>query len=64
LVFILWGSIRDCQESADRHHASTLSSPRRTPRPFPRYKGFFGSKPFTRANEYLEKHGHEQIRWA
>jgi uracil DNA glycosylase len=27
------------------------------------HKGFFGSKPFSRINEYLEKNNFSEIKW-
>lgn len=62
LVFILWG--RHAQEyrglvNEERHlvlagvHPSPLSASR----------GFFGSRPFSRANAYLVQHGIEPIDW-
>ena len=34
------------------------------PSPFSAHKGFFGSKPFSRANEYLVSNGKTPIDWA
>ncbi|MGB9990489.1 uracil-DNA glycosylase [Pseudoduganella rhizocola] len=63
LVFILWGSYAIAKKALiDTSKHLVITSPH--PSPFSAYKGFFGSKPFTRANEYLAKHGQEQIRWA
>lgn len=62
LVFILWGSPAQKKAkvvSKDRHlvlesvHPSPLSS----------YRGFFGSKPFSKTNDYLVAHGHKAIDW-
>ncbi|MCI5937601.1 MAG: uracil-DNA glycosylase [Eubacterium sp.] len=62
IVFILWG--KPAQEKAKK-----LNNPKhlilRAPHPSPlsAYRGFFGSKPFSKANEFLEKNGAEPIDW-
>jgi uracil-DNA glycosylase len=33
------------------------------PSPFSAHKGFFGSKPFSRANDYLVANGQSPIHW-
>ena len=33
------------------------------PSPFSADKGFFGSKPFSKTNEYLKNHKKEEIKW-
>ncbi|MCI6976488.1 MAG: uracil-DNA glycosylase, partial [Clostridiales bacterium] len=33
------------------------------PSPLSAYNGFFGSKPFSRTNEFLEKNGIAPIEW-
>lgn len=62
LVFILWGNYAK-QKGAhiDRSKHLVIESPH--PSPFSAYNGFFGSKPFSRANAYLEKHGETPIDW-
>lgn len=62
LVFVLWGAYAMGKKSlidASRHHL--ITSPH--PSPFSAYKGFFGSKPFSRANAFLIEQGHEPICW-
>ena len=65
LVFILWGS--HAQGKAARIPALRdgphllIKSPH--PSPLSAYRGFFGSKPFSRANEFLEEHGRGTIDW-
>lgn len=62
VVFILWGSYARTKKSFitnERHliiesaHPSPLSSNR----------GFFGSKPFSKTNDFLKKNNIEGIRW-
>ena len=62
LVFILWGR-RAGEKGAhiDRTKHCVIESPH--PSPFSAYNGFFGSKPFSKTNEYLEAHGQTPIDW-
>ena len=62
LVFILWGNYARAKGAhIDRAKHLVIESPH--PSPFSAYNGFFGSKPFSKANAYLEKHGKEPIQW-
>lgn len=63
LVFILWG--RYAQEKGaviDEEKHLVLRAAH--PSPFSAYSGFFGSKPFSRTNEYLEWNGMEPVKWS
>lgn len=62
LVFILWGNYAK-QKGAiiDRKKHLVIESAH--PSPFSAANGFFGSKPFSKTNAYLEKHGEEPIAW-
>ncbi|PIC90786.1 uracil-DNA glycosylase [Sporosarcina sp. P21c] len=63
IVFILWG--RHAQEKAaliNRRRHAIIESPH--PSPFSASRGFFGSKPFSKTNDYLRKWGREPIDWA
>jgi len=57
-IAILWGN--QAQE-LQRYFTRSLSSPH--PSPLSAYKGFFGSKPFTRCNNLLEATSQEPINW-
>ncbi|USG65501.1 uracil-DNA glycosylase [Brevibacillus ruminantium] len=62
LVFILWG--RHAQEKAafiDRGKHFVIQSPH--PSPFSANRGFFGSRPFSRANQFLREQGLGEIDW-
>jgi uracil-DNA glycosylase len=62
LVFILWGSYAIAKRALidpDKH--LVITSPH--PSPFSAHKGFFGSKPFSRTNDYLTEHGKPAIAW-
>jgi uracil-DNA glycosylase len=62
LVFILWGNYAK-QKGAhiDRSKHLVIESPH--PSPFSAYNGFFGSKPFSRANAYLISQDETPIDW-
>lgn len=63
VVFILWG--RHAQMKKERIDTSKhfiIESPH--PSPFSAHKGFFGSKPFSRANHYLENINEEPVDWS
>lgn len=61
LVFILWGNYAK-QKGAflDRSKHCVIESAH--PSPFSATK-FFGSKPFSKANQYLKMHGEKEIEW-
>lgn len=62
VVFILWGSYAIRKGSyIDRDKHLVLTSAH--PSPLSAYRGFFGSRPFSRANEYLVAHGKTPIDW-
>ena len=62
LVFILWGRYAQAKEALiDNEKHYIIKSPH--PSPFSAHSGFFGSKPFSKANVYLEEHGLETIDW-
>lgn len=62
LVVMLWG------KPAQRH-AGRFTNPRHLvltaphPSPLSAYRGFFGSRPFTQANAWLEQFGEERVNW-
>ncbi len=62
LVFILWGNYARAKGARiDRAKHLVIESAH--PSPFSATNGFFGSKPFSRANEYLARTGQEPIAW-
>lgn len=62
-AFILWG--KHAEEYAEhikgRQHLIIKSA---HPSPLSAHRGFFGSRPFSRVNSWLKKHGHAPIPWA
>lgn len=62
IVFILWGSYaRSKKELITNpiHHIVESAHPS----PLSASRGFFGSKPFSKTNEYLKKDGLGEIKW-
>lgn len=58
VVAILWGS---SAQSLSKFFQDPILSPH--PSPLSAYRGFFGSKPFTRANSMLVERGSKPIDW-
>jgi uracil-DNA glycosylase len=61
LVAILWGKDAQALEPALPDVPLIMSA---HPSPMSADRGFFGSKPFSRANEYLEDLGGEPVDWS
>ena len=62
LVFMLWGNYAKSKGAhIDRTKHFVIESAH--PSPFAANHGFFGSKPFSKANEYLKAHGETPIDW-
>ena len=62
IVFILWGRPAQMKKRmlTNPNHL-ILEAPH--PSPLSAYRGFFGSKPFSQTNKFLEAHGVEPIDW-
>ena len=62
LVFMLWGN-------PAKRKAEFITNPRHLilksahPSPLSAYNGFFGSKPFSKANAFLKESGQKEIDW-
>jgi uracil-DNA glycosylase len=62
VVFILWGSYAQKKAAfVDTSRHLVLRSPH--PSPLSAHNGFFGSRPFSKANAYLASHGRQPIDW-
>ncbi len=62
VVFILWGgNARSKAPLIDRNKHLILQSAH--PSPLSAFNGFFGSKPFSKTNEYLISHGKSPVNW-
>lgn len=62
LVFILWGkNAQEKQKLITSKNHYIIQSPH--PSPLSASRGFFGSKPFSRANQFLKSIGSTEINW-
>ena len=62
VVFVLWGAFAQKKEKyIDSTKHFIISSAH--PSPFSVYRGFYGSKPFSKINEYLQSKGYKTIKW-
>lgn len=60
LVFILWGGHARSKKKLIKKHFVVESA---HPSPLSAYRGFFGSKPFSKTNNYLKSQGLEPVNW-
>lgn len=62
IVFILWGSYARSKKTliTNKNHY-IIESPH--PSPLSAHRGFFGSKPFSKTNNFLVAHGITPIKW-
>ncbi len=62
VVFILWGAYAQKKAAfVDTSRHLVLKSPH--PSPLSAHNGFFGSRPFSKANHFLESKGYPPIDW-
>ena len=62
LVFMLWGrDARNKKSLVDTSRHLVLESAH--PSPLSAYNGFFGSRPFSKCNKWLEEHGMSGVDW-
>lgn len=62
IVFILWGKpAQQKKKLLNNPKHLILEAPH--PSPLSAYRGFFGSKPFSKTNAFLEEHGVEPVDW-
>lgn len=62
LVFILWGAPAQKKEKLIDNRHLLIKSPH--PSPLSAHRGFFGSKPFSQANQFLKEIQRPVIDWA
>lgn len=63
IVFILWGKFAQAKEvfiNPNKHCILKAAHPS----PLSAHNGFLGSKPFSKANEYLMQHGVQPVDWS
>lgn len=62
IVFILWGKPAQTKKKMlNNPNHLILEAPH--PSPLSAYRGFFGSKPFSKTNRFLQEHGETPIDW-
>ncbi len=62
MVFILWGRPAQMKKAMlNNPNHLILEAPH--PSPLSAYRGFFGSRPFSKTNAFLQSHGIEPIDW-
>lgn len=62
IVFMLWGAkAAEKEKMITNPNHLVLKAPH--PSPLSAYRGFFGCKHFSKANEFLESHGLKPINW-
>ncbi len=62
IVFILWGRPAQMKETMlNNPKHMILKAPH--PSPLSSYRGFFGSKPFSKTNSFLRENGLQEIDW-
>lgn len=63
-VFMLWGNhAQSAMQRLELDWNTHLNISSAHPSPLSAHRGFFGSKPFSKANEFLEKDGVGTINW-
>lgn len=62
IVFILWGSFARSKKKYITNNIHYIIESAH-PSPFSAYNGFFGSKPFSKTNEFLKLQGLKTIDW-
>lgn len=61
IIFVLWGNDAMKKEKMIASHHVVIKGPH--PSPLSSYRGFFGSKPFSRINDYLTRWDKSIINW-
>ncbi len=64
VAFVLWGAQAQKKAAMASHSPYprlVLQSPH--PSPLSAYRGFFGSKPFSKINAFLREHGEPELQW-
>lgn len=63
-VFVLWGNFAISKRDLIANNGKNLVITSPHPSPFSANRGFFGSRPFSKINSFLEKNGVEKIDWS
>lgn len=63
IAFVLWGAQAQSKAALVHSDAPRLILTAPHPSPLSAYRGFFGSRPFSRVNAFLRAHGEKEIDW-
>ncbi len=63
IAFVLWGNYAQKKTSLIHTDAPRLVLASAHPSPRSAYRGFFGSRPFSKINEFLEENGQQPVNW-
>lgn len=63
VIFVLWGKQAQAKEKAIHLYKQHIVLKAPHPSPLSAHRGFFGSKPYSTINEYLQNCGYESIDW-
>lgn len=62
IIFVLWGKSAQQLIPIIKGRKEIIATPH--PSPFSAHRGFFGSKPFSRVNAYLDENNQQMIDWS
>lgn len=62
IIFVLWGKPAQQLIPIIKRRKEIIATPH--PSPFSAHRGFFGSKPFSRVNAYLDENNQQMIDWS
>ncbi|MBF0263664.1 MAG: uracil-DNA glycosylase [Gammaproteobacteria bacterium] len=63
IVFVLWGAYAQKKgQWIDNSLHQVINAPH--PSPLSAYRGFFGSQPFSKINQFLQQHNRQTINWS
>ena len=63
IAFVLWGNYAQKKTSLIHTDAPRLVLASAHPSPLSADRGFFGSRPFSKINEFLEENGQQPVNW-
>ncbi len=61
MVYVLWGKPAQEKKKLISDHHYIIEAPH--PSPLSAHRGFLGSRPFSKANDWLKKNGYTEIDW-
>ena len=64
VAFLLWGNYAIKKAGLIHTDAPRLVLTSAHPSPLSAYRGFFGSRPFSKINEFLAEQGETPVRWS